>query len=127
MWLPLHTGDFMSLTFNTKTYANDVARSADSFRYLGPDHGNGYDDIVDLSRVAPRPVVGYNGSQRTTAKLTRSTTDGTVALKPAIIRVDSSIPADIATAELTALIADFQALVGATLWNTLLTTRKINQ
>lgn len=117
----------MSLTFNTKTFVGDTPRSADIYRYLGPDHAVGKNDFVDLSRTAPKPIVGYSGNQRSGAKLTRTVTDGTVVLKDAIIKTESSIPADIDAVELAALIADYQAMIAATLWADLINYRKINQ
>lgn len=62
----------MSLTFDTKTYTNDVARSPDSYRYLGPDHTSANKDYVDFVRTAPSPTLTYLGKGRARVKMVRT-------------------------------------------------------
>jgi hypothetical protein len=118
----------MSLTLDTKTYDNDVARSPDSYRYLGPDHSSEFNDFVDLYRAtAPVGDVGKVKS-RGRFKLTRSVTDGTDKLATdMIIDVQVVIPTGSDGTEVDAVIdeaaafvahADFAALCKSAIINT---------
>jgi len=101
----------MSLTFNSKTYTNDVNRSPDIMRYLGPGHTLSANDYVDLGRTAAKPTLNYAGKSRARFKLTRTATDGTDSLGDIIVDLAISIPVGTQESEMDALQADLGAFV----------------
>jgi len=104
----------MSLSINSKTYDNDVSRSPDIFRYLGPAHDLSNNDFVDLSRTAPKPVEGFAGKGRARFKLTRAMTDGTDTLSDGIVDITISIPVGAQNSEQDSLIDDVAAWLATT-------------
>lgn len=103
----------MSLTINAKTYNNDVARSPDIMRYLGPAHTLSNNDFVDLSRTAAKPTADFAGKGRARMKLTRGATNGTVYLSDIIVDVTISIPVGTQESEMDAVLADMVWLTTA--------------
>jgi hypothetical protein len=117
----------MSLTVNTLTYANDVARSPDIYRYLGPNNTYNVDDYIDLYRTAPKPTATFAGVTKGAAKLTRTVTDGTDPVGTGIIETSSSLPVEAARAELEAMIDDHATWLLTSAAKDLLIDREINQ
>lgn len=117
----------MSLTINTKTYTNDVARSADSYRYLGPSHTFSFKDYVDTYRTAPKPTATSDGQGKAEIKMTRTCTDGTNNIGTAISSFSVSFPVGAATSELQAVIDDFAAWLATAAADDLLIDQQINQ
>lgn len=118
----------MPLTVNAKTYNNDVARSPDIYRYLGPSHDADSNDMIDLYRY-PAPS-GDPGTVKSKSriKLTRSTTDGTSQLSTdAIVDIVVSVPTGTATAEIAALVDDLGAWLATTAADDLVQSHIINQ
>jgi hypothetical protein len=117
----------MSLTVNAKTYANDVSRGPDSYRYNGPAHSFDSPDVADLWRKSPIKTATSNGKGRAIFKITRGCTDGSTYVGDAILKVETSLPADAATAELQAVIDDVAAWLATSAADDLLINQKINQ
>lgn len=117
----------MSLTVNAKSYTNDVAQSRDSYRYLGPSHDFTTEDRIDFWRKAPIVTVSSNGKGRAIVKLTRTVTDGTDPVGEAILKIESSFPADGATAELQALLNDLGAWLDGTESTEIFLNHNLNQ
>lgn len=115
----------MSITFNSKTYDNDVPRSPDIMRYLGAAHSNSVNDYVDLTRTAPKPTLNYAGKGRSRFKLVRTATDGTDSLGDAIADLTFSLPVGMQESEMDAFIADVGAAVVATAMEAFFQDRKI--
>lgn len=101
----------MALTINAKTYSNDVSRSSDIMRYLGPGHNLSANDFVDLGRTAAKPTADYAGKGRTRFKLTRAATNGTDALGDIIVDLAISIPVGTQESEQDAILADVGAWI----------------
>jgi len=117
----------MPLTVNLDTYTNDVARTPDSYRYLGPIHSAIVNDFIDLSRTAAKPTTDYAGKGRARLKLTRDATDGTASLGDAICDIQISFPVGMQLSEQTALITDIATYLGTTSADDLFSVHKINQ
>lgn len=117
----------MSLTINTKAYANDVARAPNIYRYLGPAHTFANKDYVDCYRTSPKPTSTFAGVGKSEIKLTRTVTDGTDEVGDAIASFNVSFPADAATAQLQAVIDDLAAWLATTAADDLLINHEINQ
>ncbi len=97
----------MSLTVNTKTYSNDVARSPDSYRYInGVAHTFQSPDLIDVWRKAPIVTSDSAGKARSLAKITRGVTDGTDYVGDGIVKIEISVPADAQAADVEAIITD---------------------
>lgn len=118
----------MPLTVNAKTYSNDVARSPDIYRYLGPGHDADSNDMIDLYRYsAPSGAVGTVKS-KSRVKLTRAATDGTNQLSTdCIVDLVISVPTGTATAEIAALVDDLGAWLATTAADDLVQSHIINQ
>lgn len=117
----------MSLTVNAKTYANDVARSPDSYRYLGPSHTFATKDYIDAYRTSPKPTSTFNGVGKAEAKLTRTMTDGTDPVGTGLISVSVSFPADADTTEQATMITDMAVWLATASADNLFTNHEINQ
>lgn len=117
----------MSLTVNAKTYANDVSRSPDSFRYLGPVHDGDSNDTIDLYRTAAKPTATYSGNTRSRAKLTRAVTDGTAQIGDMILDVSVSVPVGAVSAQVDSVINDLAAWLATTAAKNLIKSHIINQ
>jgi hypothetical protein len=104
----------MSLTVNAKTYNNDVPRSPDIQRYLGPGHTLSANDIIDLGRTAPKPTDTYAGKGRARFKCTRNATDGTDSLGDIIVDIAISIPVGTQSSEQDTIIADVSTWLATT-------------
>lgn len=117
----------MSLTVNAKTYANDVSRTADSFRYLGPVHDGDSNDTIDLYRTAAKPTATYAGNTRSRAKLTRAVTDGTTQLGDMIVDINVSVPVGAASAQVDSVINDIAAWFATAAAKSLVKSHIINQ
>lgn len=106
----------MSINFNTKTYTNDVARGADIYRYLGPDHSANVVETLDLYRTdAPSGVTNGTARSRARAKFTRTATDGTnILLTDAIVDIQVALPDGMDDTEIGALVDDVAAFVATT-------------
>lgn len=117
----------MALTINTKTYANDVARTPDSYRYLGANHSFSVKDYVDAYRTAPKPTATFAGVGKAEVKLTRTVTDGTDPVGTGIAGFYTSFPVGGATAELQAFLDDLAAWLATTSADDLLINHEINQ
>lgn len=115
----------MSLVFNSKTYINDVPRSPDIMRYLGPGHSNSANDFMDLGRTAPKPTATYAGKSRVRAKLTRTATDGTAPVGDAIGDLSFSLPVGMQESEMDAFTADLGAFVVAAAYEAFWQDRQI--
>lgn len=96
----------MSLTVNALAYANDTSRGPDAFRYLGPANTLSIKDYVDVWRKAPISTSTSAGKGRSLVKLTRTLTDGTVAVGDGILKVETSLPVGATSAQLQAMITD---------------------
>jgi hypothetical protein len=117
----------MSLTIDSATYENDVPRSSDIMRYLGPSHTLSTNDFVDLSRTAPKPTTDYAGKGRARFKLTRNATDGSESLGDIIADLQISIPVGTQASEATALIDDLAAWLATTAADDLFVSHDIVQ
>lgn len=117
----------MSLTINTKTYTNDVARSSDSYRYLGASHTFSFKDYVDTYRTAPKPTSTSDGQGKAEIKLTRTCTDGTDNVGTAIADFNVSFPVGAATSELQAILDDLAAWLATSAADDLFIDQQINQ
>lgn len=116
----------MSLTFNTKTYENDVARTPDIFRYTGPAHSMSSPDFLDLARTAPKASLNSAGVGKARSKLTRSATDGTDVVGEAIAETSFRLPVGMQESEQDALIADYRAWVATDQFAALVKEHDIN-
>lgn len=117
----------MSFAFNSKTYVNDVPRSSDIMRYLGPAHTLSNNDYVDLGRTAPKPTATYAGKGRARFKLTRSCTNGTASLGDIIADIAISIPVGCQESEMDGLLADLAAMFATAGAESLFQDQKIVQ
>jgi hypothetical protein len=117
----------MSITLNANAYANDVARSPDSYRYLGPNNTFGTKDYLDTYRTAPKPTPTFSGVGKAEAKLTRTLTDGTDEVGNGIISVSTSFPVDADIAEVEAMITDLGTWLLTSSADDLLIGHEINQ
>jgi hypothetical protein len=117
----------MALVFNTKTYTAD-SFNANNVAYIGAAKTVTVKDDLRLARTAAKATATYSGNGRTEAKMTRTHTL-TGALTPSgdsIFRIEVSLPAGIASADVDALCADMSALVAHADFKTHLKTQKIN-
>lgn len=117
----------MALTLNTKSYTNDTARSADSYRYLGSLATFSFKDYLDLWRKAPVQTSTSAGKGRAMVKLTRTVTDGTDEVGDAIVKIESSFPADAQTADLQALLNDLGAWLDGAEATNIFINHEVNQ
>jgi hypothetical protein len=117
----------MSVTFNSKTYTNDVNRTPDIMRYLGPAHTLSTNDVVELGRTAPKKTADYAGKGRARFKLTRNATDGTDSLGDIIVDVQISTPVGTQESEQDAILADLAAYFATASAESLFQDQKIVQ
>lgn len=100
---------------NTRTYSIDYTE-ANAIRYVGPAHTFSTNDVMQLSRVAPKS--GRNGDlgvARPEFKLTKSVVVNAVTgeRKDAILRLSGSLPVGMTAADIEALLADVAAFAAS--------------
>lgn len=118
----------MSLTFNSKTYVNDVARGSDSFRYFGALNTASFKDIVDVYRTSAAKAEPGTTNYKGRFKLTRGCTNGTVALaNDIIIDMVVNVPTSTASAEVDSAINDAAAFAAVAAFKAVVKEGKINQ
>lgn len=84
----------MTITVNTKAYAEDASITPDVVRHTGPAHTFSVKDYLDLKRTAPKPTATFAGVARASAKFVRSLTNATTGeVADAIAEASFSIPA----------------------------------
>jgi len=118
----------MSLTLDAKTYNNDVARTSDIYRYLGPAHTASFNDMVDLYRTAAGDNANGLAKSKGRFKLSRSATDGTdQLLTDLVVDINVSIPADCVGTEIDSVVDDVAAYMATTAFKNLVKSHIINQ
>jgi hypothetical protein len=103
----------MSLTINTKAYVADKT-APDQIVYAGPNDSVSVTDVLGLKRVDPKPVANFDGTARTSAKISRSFVLANGKRVIAIGEASYSIPVGVAQADAEALAADLSAFAGST-------------
>jgi len=104
----------MPLTINAKTY-NPDSYQKDAVVYTGALKTVSVKDDVRMARVAPKPVSGFSGVGRTSAKLTRTLplTNAQSLAADGIVDVQVSVPVGFASADIDAMLNDMGAFVAS--------------
>lgn len=102
----------MPLVINTRNFAVDSV-AAQAVTYRDPSATALLPAVARLARTDPKPTANFPGVSKTEAKISKKVMIG-AASWPLLLRLDASIPAGTADADLDLLIADFRSLVAST-------------
>lgn len=97
----------MTITVSTKSYSQHRVQP-DSISYAGPANTVSAQDLIEFSRVAPKPVGDFGGMARPAVRLVRTVTlNGDATTKALMsLTVTGAIPVGVASTDVDALIAD---------------------
>lgn len=112
----------MTITVNTRAYAQDSFANPNKVQYTGPAHSFAGKDLLTLGRTAPKPTKDSRGVARAEAKFTKTVTLDNGLKADAIVTITCSLPVGMAKADADSIRDDAGDLaisaVGETLfWN----------
>lgn len=102
----------MPLVVNTRSFTVDNI-AAQAVTYRDPSATALLPASLKLARTDPKPTTSFPGVSKTEAKISKKAVVASVAW-PALIRMETSIPAGMADVDLDLLIADFRSFTAST-------------
>lgn len=117
----------MSITFNTKTYQNNLFTPT-SVAYIGPAKTVIVKDDLRLAMTLAKPTEVYSGMSRTQAKLTRShtLTGAKTSSGDSFVEINVGVSVGTASADVDALLNDAGALLSGADFKTHVKSQKVN-
>jgi len=117
----------MSLTINTKTFANDTG-TGNAYSYFGPAKTASLKDDLSLKRTAPKKTSVFSGLSRTEAKFTRTLalTGSLTGTGDAIVTINVSVPVGYTASDVDALLDDTGSFLAGADFKTHVKATKIN-